>query len=347
MSSQPIGIIEGFFGPEWSWDARHHFCESLDSYGGQFYIYAPKRDSFLRKNWTQKHPIEIWDNLKSLSAKCKKKNIALGIGLSPFEIHSNWTQHTKNLLRDKIEDLHELDIGYLGLFFDDMKGVPDLADKQIEIVEFVRGVTDKTILFCPTYYSDDPILDKVFGQRSSDYLNKIGTLPEDIHILWTGNKVIPKTISASDLNEVAQVLKRKPFIWDNYFANDGPKQCKFLKLKPLDGRTHAALESSAGWAFNLMNQPRLSEIVLASSIDVLNGQEPITSLSKIASRIGGTTFGSLLKNNEKVFVEFGLDKIDHDKKQELIQSLDNSPCSIEVKDWLEGKYLVGEECLTD
>jgi len=45
-----VGIVEGFFGPEWTWESRYRLCNNHPSYGGQFYIYAPKRDSFLRKN---------------------------------------------------------------------------------------------------------------------------------------------------------------------------------------------------------------------------------------------------------------------------------------------------------
>ncbi|MFY4729277.1 beta-N-acetylglucosaminidase domain-containing protein, partial [Nitrospira sp. BLG_2] len=123
-----IGIVEGFFGPEWSWTSRHQFCESLRSYGGSFYIYAPKRDSYLRKQWEQDHPADIWSELKSLSLKCYLANVAFGIGLSPFEIHSQWNERTRGLLREKVKKFEELNITYLGLFFDDMKGAPDLAD---------------------------------------------------------------------------------------------------------------------------------------------------------------------------------------------------------------------------
>ena len=169
-----IGIIEGFFGPHWSWDSRDFICDFLAKNDSQFYVYAPKQDSFLRKNWMQDHPPDLWHKIQSLSQRCSAKKIAFGLGLSPFEIHDHWTAETKNSLREKILKLEDLDSKYLGLFFDDMKGSPDLADKQIEIVEFVRNITRQTILFCPTYYSDDPILDKVFGTRAPDYLEKIG-----------------------------------------------------------------------------------------------------------------------------------------------------------------------------
>lgn len=130
-----IGIVEGFFGPEWSWASRHRFCESLPSYGGDFYIYAPKRDVFLRKNWIQKHTDQTWNELIRLSRTCRLQNVAFGVDLSPFELHANWNQKTKQLLLYKLKLLHELDIQYLGLFFDDMKGAPDPADRQIEIVD--------------------------------------------------------------------------------------------------------------------------------------------------------------------------------------------------------------------
>lgn len=342
-----VGIVEGFFGPEWTWESRHHLCATLPSYGGAFYIYAPKRDSFLRKNWTRNHPAETWKELRQLSSQCHNNHVAFGIGLSPFELHTAWNQQTKNLLRDKIRTLHELDFSYLGLFFDDMKGAPDLAEKQIEIVEYVRCVTDKTILFCPTYYSDDPILDRVFGRRPTEYLEKIGMLAEEIQIFWTGNKVISNVISSAELDEVAKVLKRKPFVWDNYFANDGPKQCKFLKLKPLDGRSSAAFQRSAGWAFNLMNQPMVSEVLFASSVPVLrDGANPSDSFQQELSKAVGGHW-DLIEKHRTTFVDVGLDDMDDKLKNEIASSLVADGSLKEIVDWINGKYLVGPECLTD
>ncbi|MGC4097515.1 MAG: beta-N-acetylglucosaminidase domain-containing protein [Nitrospira sp.] len=177
-----IGLIEGFFGPEWPWKSRHRFCKSLRAYGGAFYLYAPKRDGCLRKNWKQHHEDDVWNEIKRLGATCRRNQTAFGIGLSPYEIHSDWNLRTKTALRDKIERVHELDITFLCLLLDDMKGASDLADRQVEIVEYVRSMMRMPLVFCPTYYSDDPILDKVFGQRPDDYLEKIGRLSNDIHI---------------------------------------------------------------------------------------------------------------------------------------------------------------------
>lgn len=350
MHNIGIGMVEGFFGPEWSWDDRNSVCQFLSDQQADFYIYAPKRDHYLRKSWMENHPDEIWNELKKLSANCKSKNVKFGVGLSPFEIHLNWNQQAKDALKRKVLKLQELEIDYLGLFFDDMKGSPDLADKQVEIVQYVKSLTSITILFCPTYYSFDPILDKVFGQRSAGYLEKIGQgLSSEVQILWTGDKVISKTITAENLHLVTELLQRKPLVWDNYFANDGPKQCKFLKLFPLQGRDSRAYQASAGWAFNLMNQANLSKIAFLSSMGVLlNNQSPEESFQGAIEELTNETISKNILRNQSVLVETNLDLISPDVKEELQTWLARkNPVTNEILDWLDGKYNVGPECLTD
>lgn len=350
MKNIGIGMVEGFFGPEWSWDDRNSVCQFLSDQNADFYIYAPKRDHFLRRSWTEDHPQQTWNQLKNLSAQCEAKKIKFGVGLSPFEIHMNWNQEAKDLMKRKILKLQELGIVYLGLFFDDMKGSPDLAEKQIEIVQYVQSITNLTILFCPTYYSFDPILDKVFGQRPERYLEKIGEgISKDVLILWTGDKVISKAISADDLHSVTELLKRKPLVWDNYFANDGPKQCKFLKLLPLQGRDSKAYQASAGWAFNLMNQAHLSMIAFQSSCGVLlNDYSPELSFQKAIQKLTNEDMAKNILNNQSVFTQANLDLIPQSTKDNLQTWLERSnPATNEILDWLAGKYNVGPECLTD
>jgi hypothetical protein len=347
---QRIGIIEGFFGPEWSWESRHHVCASMRETGGAYYIYAPKRDPFLRKRWTEEHPTDQWNELLRLRAKCKDLGVGFGVGLSPFEVHSHWDQSTKEILKRKLKKLEELELDMLGLFFDDMRGSPDLAEIQTEIVSLVRANVNLEILFCPTYYTDDPILDKVFGQRPPEYLETIGRLiPSDVQILWTGPKVISQEIAAEGLKEVERRLKRKPFIWDNYFANDGPKQCKFLKLKPLTGRSRDALEASAGWMFNPMNQPALSELVCAHAIDVLTrGADPASSFSSTMRSMGGEAFSRLIIQYGDDLRAKGLDALDEATREAIRSSIAiDDHYARDVFEWLDGRYNVGAECLTD
>ena len=46
-----LGLIEGYYGAPWSWQARETTIAALKPHGYGFYIYAPKADAFLRKRW--------------------------------------------------------------------------------------------------------------------------------------------------------------------------------------------------------------------------------------------------------------------------------------------------------
>ena len=42
--SPKLGLIEGFFGKGWSWEARARYAQWLPRHGYGFYLYAPKED---------------------------------------------------------------------------------------------------------------------------------------------------------------------------------------------------------------------------------------------------------------------------------------------------------------
>ena len=51
-----LGLIEGFFGRPWSWSERAETIACLAPHGYRFYLYAPKSDSWLRRQWQALHP---------------------------------------------------------------------------------------------------------------------------------------------------------------------------------------------------------------------------------------------------------------------------------------------------
>ncbi len=348
MSS--IGIFEGFFGPAWTGEGRSRLSTFLQKYGFGFYVYAPKADPNLRRNWRSAWSDEYLEFLKSLAQSFQSKGVRFGVGLSPFGMNSQ-SQSDCDALTEKIKLIQSLRVDQIGIFFDDMKWEEGALQSQLKTLEIVRSHLKSEILFCPTFYSDDPVLDKVFGQRPENYLSEIGRqVPKDIQILWTGPKVISPEISAAHLEKVSETLQRSPFIWDNVFANDGPKQCKFLKIKSLSGRSQEALARAQGWAFNPMNQITLSEIVVLSAQKVLrDGQDPEVSLKEAISELCSSDLARVIENQAQAFLKEGLDQLDESLKQDLILNLAkmNEPAAMEVKSWLQGQFIVGNECLTD
>ena len=100
----------------------------------------------------------------------------------------------------------------------------------------------KGFLFCPTQYCGSRAVPDV---RNSEYLNTIGSkLAPGIDIMWTGPKVISRLISPSSIDEISDVLRRKPVIWDNLHANDYDQ--KRLFLGPYSGRPSSLLSKLNG-----------------------------------------------------------------------------------------------------
>ena len=151
----------------------------------------------------------------------------------------------------------------LAILFDDMRGdVPGLADRQMEIVDWAaeRTAADRVIV-CPSYYTDDPVLDRVFGQRPEGYLERLGDgLDPRIEIFWTGEEVVSREYSPGHLRRVAEQIRRKPFLWDNYPVNDGQRMSQFLHVRGFTGRPAAMAELIAAHGVNPALQPTLTRI---------------------------------------------------------------------------------------
>eukprot|EP00918_Siedleckia_nematoides_P037386 GHVU01081099.1.p1 GENE.GHVU01081099.1~~GHVU01081099.1.p1 ORF type:complete len:921 (+),score=115.42 GHVU01081099.1:309-2765(+) len=108
------------------------------------------------------------------------------------------------------------------------------AQAQVSVTnEVYEHLNQPTFLFCPTEYCASRAVPSV---SQSDYLATIGArLLPGIDIMWTGPRVISKRITIKSIEELTEVLKRPPIIWDNIHANDyDPRR---LFLGPYNGRS--------------------------------------------------------------------------------------------------------------
>lgn len=342
-----IGIIEGFFGPQWSTQDRVDYALFLSKFKKSFYLYAPKRDAHLRRDWRNKWSREYIYFLEQLARQFQSHQVEFGIGLSPFGLGTD--QNDDLLLEEKIKILDDLGIQKLGLFFDDMEAHAQLAQYQLEALELVRVHFRSKVVFCPSFYSFDSILEKVFGKRPDRYWQDLQSFyPSEIDYIWTGNKVISPEISQDDLLKAQEVLGRKPFLWENLYANDGPKNCRFLKLHPYTGRDKNLLHQTQGIAFNLMNQAQLSKIVFQSSALFLTTQStPEECFAAALQEQCSPTFADFVVEYRDAFQKQGYDILKtHAELKEKLQGF-KDPAAIEILEWLQGAYIVGPECLTE
>jgi hyaluronoglucosaminidase len=345
-----LGIVEGFFGPTWSQEARLRLPSFLSECGGGFYIYAPKRDAHLRKHWRENWPKSYQTELATLRDAFQSEGLSFGVALSPFGLGEKPSRDDLVLLKHRLDILQSLNIDHLGLFFDDMPSTPNLLNVQKQIINLALDYFPEGLIFCPSYYSYDPILDKVFGLRPDGYMEGLSSIPWEVEICWTGPKVISDVISREHLIEVRELLGRKPFIWENLYANDGPKNCKFLKLKYLTGRDDSLLTETNGVGFNLMNQPYLSQILyLSSLLSLRDGLAPQSAFESSCAKLLTAPMAEFVIRHREVLLNVGLDKMEEALKQSMLGELQEhfDGASFEIQQWLKGEYSVGAECLTD
>lgn len=340
-----LGIIEGFFGAPWTWEARHEALPFLADEGFSLYVYAPKADRNLRGRWSERHPEGTEGALRAFTAEAQRHGVDTAVGLSPLELYTHWNADGRSRLLRRVEELRSLGLQGLGLFFDDMRGdLPRLAETQGAIVQAVRDEHPGLRLWmCPTYYTDHAILDKVFGQRPERYLETLGAcLPEDVDVFWTGDKVCSTAYAPEALRAVQRRLGRPLAIWDNYPVNDGPRMCKRLHMNAPGGRPATLSSAVATWCCNPMNQPHASRLPLAAIARELLGRPAPT-----AAEIYGPITGNLVDTFKDAFQHVGLDELDDKDAIRAAFAAADDAVSREIVHWLDGLSVVGPECLTD
>lgn len=345
-----LGLIEGYYGTPWSWSERTANMRFLAAAGYRFYLYAPKADVWLRRQWQAPFPEPHLQALEAFAKACREAGMRLGIGLSPYEIYLNFDAAAQRALAAKLAVLDHIGIRDLALLFDDMRGdVPELARKEAEIVHWAaeRSQADR-ILVCPSYYSDDPVLDRVFGPRDPAYLSTLGEeLDPAIEVFWTGEEVCSRAFSLGHLRRVAQELRRKPFIWDNYPVNDGQRMSQYLHLRGFTGRPAAMAAEISAHGINPALQPILSRIPALTLIDSYRQGEAYAYRAaghRAACEVLGPELGDLLHADLLSLQDIGLDRLAD--RAELLRSHyagHPHPGAEEIIRWLDGAYRITQE----
>ncbi len=341
-----LGLIEGFYGKPWSWEARAEAVAFLAPHGYRFFYYAPKADAFLRRRWREPHPPEMQGELRRLSRHCRSLGVRFGVGLSPYEIYRSFDADAREALGAKLAHLDSVGVDDLAILFDDMRGdLPNLAQMQVDIVHWVRARSKATrLLVCPSYYTDDPILDRFFGERPANYLEEFGrALDPAIDIFWTGEEVCARAFSPGHLARVTAQLGRKPFLWDNYPVNDGPVMSQFLHLRGFTGRPASIAAHIAGHAVNPASQPVLSRIpalTLAESYATGDDYEYGRAFARAAEIVLEPELASLVRGDLMLFQDLGLERAQG--LQDRYAAFDH-PGAREITAWLDGNWRITRE----
>ncbi|HEX5379091.1 MAG TPA: beta-N-acetylglucosaminidase domain-containing protein [Phenylobacterium sp.] len=348
----PLGLIEGYYGEPWNWSARADQVSFLRPHGYDFYMYAPKADPFLRRRWREPHPDTEAQAIRGFADHCAAQGVRFGVGLSPYEIYRDFGVEAQAALAAKLAHLDSLGVQDLGVLFDDMRGdLPELARTQARIVHWIAERTRATrIVMCPTYYTDDPLLDRAFGNRPVGYLEDLGAgLDPAIEVFWTGEEVCSREYSPGHLARVAEQLRRKPFLWDNYPVNDGPRMSPYLYLRAFTGRPAAMGAHLAAHAVNPALQPVLTRIPLLTLVESYERGDAYQygeALGRALEAVLGADLGGQVRRHLGLLNDTGLDNLGEaaGRLRSRYSRIDH-PAAREIIDWLDGRWRITAEMM--
>ncbi len=257
------GVIEGFYGRDWTREERVTVMDWIRVAGMGAYIYGPKDDVHVRARWRVPYDDAGMARLADLKEAAEARGLGFMVAVAPSLDVTYSDGGDRAALVARVDQLAGAGMRDLVLLFDDIPSVLPEADRavfdsfaaaQADLANMVlarlRETGGGSVIFCPTEYcgrmaGGDP--------RGSAYLRVLGErLDPAIGVFWTGPEIVSETISADHLVAVGEVLRRRPVIWDNFHAND--YDIRRVHAGPLGGRGLDLLPLVDGWITNPNNE---------------------------------------------------------------------------------------------
>ena len=264
------GVIEGFYGIPWSFEARKSQFEFYGRNKMNFYLYAPKDDPLHHgQGCYEPYPPEKAEELRRLVEVARANHVRFVWAIHPSNT-VNWNvndgRDQLDALIRKLESMYEIGVRDFGVSVDDSFGEISRAERQVQlcnyIVEnFIRKHADvnQSIVVCPTGYTRQ-------WARPQD-LETLGKgLAPDACVFWTGNGVVGD-ITLEGQQWVRDALKRPAFVWWNWPCND------FKPSRLSMGRTYGLAQEPqmrnlySGFAANPMERAEASKVGLFGVAD--------------------------------------------------------------------------------
>ncbi|MBV9788811.1 MAG: beta-N-acetylglucosaminidase domain-containing protein [Chloroflexi bacterium] len=265
------GVIEGFYGPFYTFPERIDLIQFIGRHGYNLYVYGPKNDRQHRQRWREAYPAEIMEQFAQTVTIAHAAGVTFCYAISPIDYDP---ARDFVALTGKLHSLYACGVRAFSLLVDDIactahratdcaicqEGSNLHAQVCNQLLAWLHTLDPECSLsMCPTYYHGSA----PFGS----YLHDLGAqLDPAIAVFYTGPEICSPTISAEQASTFAEPMRRKPLIWDNYPVNDLAMRPN-LHLGPIRGRDAALHEAVGGVVVNLMLQAEASKIALLTFAD--------------------------------------------------------------------------------
>lgn len=258
------GVVEGFYGNNWSQTDRIRQFQFYGENKMNVYIYGPKDDPYHRGQWRVNYPADKAALMRELVEVAHANKVQFVWAIHPG-VDIKWNKTDSLNVVKKLEAMYELGVRSFAVFFDDISGEGTSGIKQAQLLnyvtdEFVRKHDDvNPLIMCPTEYN------RGWSSDNSTYLSALkNNLYPEVRVMWTGNSVVD-FINKGDHNWINPRIGRKAYIWLNYPVTD---YCaRHLLMGPTYGNDLDIADMLSGYTSNPMEYAEASMLSLYSIAD--------------------------------------------------------------------------------
>ncbi len=229
------GIVEGYYGAPWSFEARCSMFRFMGRNKMNTYIYAPKDDPYHHgRGCYEPYPASKAAELSDLVKYARRHHVRFVWAIHPANT-VNWNNNggkpQLDALCDKLKQMYDLGVRDFGVLVDDSSGEIGKAERQVQLTNyilenFIRKHPDvnQTLIMCPTGYNR--------SWTNTQFLQTLGKgLDKSIPTMWTGDTVV-HDITLEGQKWVNEQVKGPTLIWWNWPCND------FKRSRLSMGRTY-------------------------------------------------------------------------------------------------------------
>jgi len=270
------GVLEGFYGNPWTHEQRLELLGFMASRGMNTFVYAPKDDPHMRREWRAPYVGPDLRRLNELVNRSRAAGIELMFCVSPGLTMRYSDEEDLDALCDKLGAVEQLGVASFGLLFDDIppdlqhaadrEAFDTLADAHVAVANQVYERLERgtRLTVCPTVYS---------GGGTEAYVATLGAgLEPGIDVFWTGRAMCSPTLDVRDAATFERTARRPATYWDNYPVNDVSMRFE-LHIGPYRGRDPHLFRHAFGVVANGMELFEASKIPVATIADYLMAPE--------------------------------------------------------------------------
>jgi hyaluronoglucosaminidase len=270
------GVVEGYYGRPWTHEQRLELIEFIAARGMNTFVYAPKDDALVRREWRTPYDGAERARLSELVERGGAHGVDLVFCLSPgLSIRYSSDADLESLIA-KFETVAELGVRSFGLLLDDIPSqlqhqadaaaFDDLVDAHVTLVGRVFDRLERRgrLFVCPTVY---------WGYGDEDYVVRLGRgIDPRVELFWTGRAICSATLDLDDAATFARSTGRPATFWDNYPVNDVAMGHE-LHIGPYRGRDRHLWRFATGVIANGMDRFEASKIAFGTIADYLVAPE--------------------------------------------------------------------------